>query len=129
MTTGNRKKIDTIKFVRKFSISQHNFHLYRGIYHIAQPVFLFPQRSPVHPIWRNNSERHGVTPSTSAHFAKLKWKILQHPLYSPDLALLDYHFFVWLKGFLDGQKFTNDEELQRGVQNFSSIWMHSTSLR
>lgn len=40
----------------------------------------------------------------------LKFQIVSHPPYSPDLAPSDYHLFPKLKIFLAGQKFLSNEE-------------------
>ena len=51
-------------------------------------------------------------PQTAAHkvetLQKLKFAVLAHPLYSPDLALSDYHLFGPLKEALKGRRFTSD---------------------
>ena len=36
-------------------------------------------------------------------FKEFKWEVLTHPLYSPDLAPSDYHFFRSLSHSLDGK--------------------------
>jgi histone-lysine N-methyltransferase SETMAR len=47
---------------------------------------------------------------------KLKWNVLPHPPYSPDLAPSDYHLFGSLKKHLDGKIFCNDDEVIQDVQ-------------
>jgi hypothetical protein len=42
---------------------------------------------------------------------KLKWNVLPHPAYSPDLAPSDYHLFGPLKENLGGNRFYNNEEV------------------
>ncbi|KAA5582499.1 hypothetical protein F3H14_37350, partial [Pseudomonas aeruginosa] len=45
-----------------------------------------------------------------AKINELKYDLLSHPPYSPDIAPSDFHLFPKLKSFLGGQKFaTNDE--------------------
>jgi histone-lysine N-methyltransferase SETMAR len=40
---------------------------------------------------------------------KLKFELLPHPAYSPDLIPSDYHIFELLKDALCGHQFANDE--------------------
>jgi hypothetical protein len=47
-----------------------------------------------------------------------KVEVLSHPLYSPDLAPSDFHFFPHLKGDLKGNHFTSDEELKQAVTSW-----------
>ncbi|GFG40625.1 hypothetical protein Cfor_06662 [Coptotermes formosanus] len=42
-----------------------------------------------------------------ATLPKLKWDVLPHPAYSPDLAPSDYHSFGQMKGLLGGKRFQN----------------------
>jgi transposase len=51
---------------------------------------------------------------------KLKWNVLPHPPYSPDLAPSDYHLFGSLKEHLGGKRFRNNEEVIQEVQE----WLH-----
>jgi histone-lysine N-methyltransferase SETMAR len=56
---------------------------------------------------------HGnARPHTAAHTAetlrKLKFDVMAHPPYSPDLAPSDYHLFGPLKEALRGRRFTSD---------------------
>jgi histone-lysine N-methyltransferase SETMAR len=43
-----------------------------------------------------------------------------HPPYSPDLALCDYHLFTYLKNWFGSQSFNNNEELMEGVKTWLS---------
>ena len=40
---------------------------------------------------------------------KVKWDILDHPPYSPDLVPSNFHLFLHLKKHLAGKKFDDDE--------------------
>ena len=42
---------------------------------------------------------------------ELKFELLQHTLYSPDLATSHFFSFPNLKKWLDGQRFTTNEEV------------------
>jgi len=45
----------------------------------------------------------------------LKFEILSHPPYSPDLAPSDFHFLPHLKRDLKGTHFTSDDEVNQAV--------------
>jgi len=51
----------------------------------------------------------------------LKFEVLKHPQYSPDLAPSDFHLFGPMKEHLRGQKFANDEVME-AVQS----WLKAT---
>jgi hypothetical protein len=48
----------------------------------------------------------------------LKFEVLQHPPYSPDLAPCDFHFFPDLKRDFKGTHFTSDEEVKEAVKSW-----------
>jgi transposase len=45
----------------------------------------------------------------------LKFEVLPHPPYSPDLAPSNFHFFPHLKRDLKGTHFTSDDEVKQAV--------------
>ncbi|GBM03122.1 Mariner Mos1 transposase [Araneus ventricosus] len=51
---------------------------------------------------------------------RFRWNVLVHPLYSPDLAPSDFHFFGPLKKYLAGRHFRTDAEVQEAVVK----WLH-----
>ena len=54
----------------------------------------------------------------------LKFEVLPHPLYSPDLAASGFHFFPNLKRDIIGTHFRSDEDVKRAV----NIWINGKSL-
>jgi len=50
------------------------------------------------------------SPGTQKKLAYLGFQCLDHPTYSPDLALSDYHLFPGLKKQLKGRHFSSDAE-------------------
>lgn len=48
----------------------------------------------------------------------LRFELLPHPPYSPDLAPCDYHLFPNLKKWLGGQRFSNNEEVIAAVDGY-----------
>jgi hypothetical protein len=49
---------------------------------------------------------------------KLKWDVLLHPLYSPNLVPSDYHLLGPLKEFLGGKRFGGNDEVIAAVQSW-----------
>jgi len=71
------------------------------------------------PFLQDNARPH-VAAHTMDTIQKLKWNILPHPPYSPDLAPSDNHLFGPLKEHLGGKRFRNNEEVLQDVQE----WLH-----
>jgi hypothetical protein len=53
--------------------------------------------------------------------SKLKFKLLPHTAYSPELTPSDYYSFRLLKDAIHGHQFANDEE----VKNKVHMWLHA----
>jgi hypothetical protein len=71
-------------------------------------------------------------PHTAAHtvdtLRALKFEVLEHPPYSPDLAPSDFHLFGRMKEHLRGQKFAYDNEVMEAVQSWLKTTTKSFSL-
>ena len=52
---------------------------------------------------------------------QLNWEVLEHPVYSPDLAPSDFHLFGPLKNALRGRRFAADDEVKEAVND----WLRS----
>ena len=52
---------------------------------------------------------------------QLKFKILPHPPYNPDIAPSDYHMFGPLKEALHGRRFASEDEVKDAVH----VWLRS----
>lgn len=66
---------------------------------------------------------HDNAPSHTAHvtvdtLTKLKFELLPHPAYSPDLAPSDFHVFRKLKSDMKGKRFNDDEEVKAAVMTW-----------
>jgi len=63
-----------------------------------------------------------ASPHTAIHtlqtLEKLDLTVLEHPAYSPDFALSDYHLFSPLKCALRGRRFTSDEGVKEAVHEW-----------
>jgi len=64
---------------------------------------------------QDNARPH-VAARTMDTIQKLKWNILPHPSYWPDLAPSDYLLFGPIKEHLGGKWFRNNEEVIQAVQ-------------
>jgi len=53
--------------------------------------------------------------ATIAALEIMKFEVLSHLPYSPDLVPSDFHFFPHLKGDLKGTHFTSDDEMKQAV--------------
>jgi histone-lysine N-methyltransferase SETMAR len=51
----------------------------------------------------------------SKKIKELNWEILDHPSYSPDLALSDYHLLRSLQNHLNNKKFERFEEVNDAI--------------
>jgi len=64
-------------------------------------------------------------PHTTAHtletLKQLKWEVMEHPAYSPDLAPSDFHLFRPLKNALWGRRFPCDDDVKAAVHQ----WLHA----
>ena len=66
----------------------------------------------------HDNARPHVAKSTCEKLLKLGWITIPHPLYSPDLAPTDYHFFRSLSHHLAEKKFDNGNDLKMDIVNF-----------
>lgn len=69
-----------------------------------------------HDNWRPHGACASVQQTTN-----LRLESLPHPLYSPDLALCDYHVFGPLKDSLNGKKFNTDEEIKKNMHKLTTV--------
>ena len=67
---------------------------------------------------KHDSTRPHVAKATIKTVNKLGFEVLEHPAYSPDFALSDYHLFAPLKDALWGRKFSSDKAVQKAVHKW-----------
>ncbi|GBP37932.1 Mariner Mos1 transposase [Eumeta japonica] len=70
----------------------------------------------------DNARPHVAKP-VKTYLGTLKWDVLPHPPYSPDIAPSDYHLFRSMAHGLTDQKFTSYEDYQKWVD----LWISSYS--
>jgi len=63
----------------------------------------------------HNAHPHSAN-QTTATLRSFKWEVLQHPPYSPELAPSDFHMFGPLKHHLSGERFPDDDAVERAVR-------------
>ena len=66
----------------------------------------------------HDSARPHTFRATFEALETLKFEVLSHPPYSPDLAPSDFHFFPHLKRDLKGTHFTSDDEVKQAVTSW-----------
>lgn len=72
-------------------------------------------------IYQHDNARPHVARQVKEYLTELKWEILTHPPYSPDLAPSDYHLFRSMQSGLSGQGFDSAQE----VENWLEDWIVS----
>ena len=65
----------------------------------------------------DNARPHSANQTTATQ-RSFKWEVLQHPPYSPDLAPSDFHLFGPLKHHLSGERFPDDDAVERAVRTW-----------
>jgi len=78
--------------------------------HRKQPGLLTKEMLLLH----DNARPHSAN-QTTAMLRSFKWEVFQHPPYSPDLALSDLHLFGHLKQHILGERFPDDDTVERAV--------------
>ena len=59
-----------------------------------------------------------VAKPVKTYLETLKWEVLPHPLYSPDIAPSDYHLFRTMAHDMAGQRFTSYEDTKKWVDGW-----------
>lgn len=70
------------------------------------------------PILLHDNARPHTSYKTIAKLNELKYEILQHPAYSPDLSPTDFHFFKYLEQFLRAKQYENEDSLKNSISEF-----------
>ena len=74
-------------------------------------------RRSTSPILLHDNARLHTARATIDVLETVKFEVLSHPPYSPDLAPSDFHFFPHLKRDLKGTHFTSDDEVKHAVMS------------
>jgi transposase len=70
-------------------------------------------------LWLHDNARPHTVRATTDALETLKFEVLSHLPYSPDLAPSDFHFFPHLKRDLKETHFTSDDEVKQAV----TLWI------
>ena len=68
----------------------------------------------------DNARPHVAKP-VKKYLEGVKWEILPHPLYSPDIAPSDFHLFRSMQSALSGERFNSYE----GIKKWLDEWIAS----
>ncbi|KAG5325198.1 MOS1T transposase, partial [Pseudoatta argentina] len=80
---------------------------------------LYAQRHDKVILLHDNARPHVAKP-VKTYLETLKWEVLPHPLYSPDIAPSYYHLFRSLAHSLCEQKFTSYEDCTKWFDSWIS---------
>lgn len=70
------------------------------------------------PILLHDNARPHVSKMTVQKLHELKYEILPHPAYSPDLSPTDYHLFKHMDAFLVDKRFRDHGSIQQDIAKF-----------
>ena len=71
-----------------------------------------------HIIFHLDNARPHVSLMTKQKLLQLGWEVLIYPLYSPDIALLDFHLFQSLQNSHNGKNFNSLKGCKRHLEEF-----------
>ncbi|GFR80004.1 transposase [Elysia marginata] len=75
-------------------------------------------RPTKHAILHHNNARPHTSRQTEEALHKMKFVVLPHPSYSPDLAPSDFYLFPKLKEQLKGNHYESDEDVEAVVRHW-----------
>ena len=85
------------------------------------------------PIFLQDNARVHTAKTTMSKLNHLKWQLLPHPPYSPDLAPSDFHLVGPLKEPLRGIRFKDEREIKKAVKDslarFPQDWFEDGNKR
>ncbi|KAG5327218.1 MOS1T transposase, partial [Pseudoatta argentina] len=78
---------------------------------------LYAQRHDKVILFHDNARPHVAKP-VKTYLETLKWEVLPHPLYSPDIAPSDFHLFRSMAHGLADRRFHSYEEAQKWIDSW-----------
>ncbi|KAG5308560.1 MOS1T transposase, partial [Pseudoatta argentina] len=78
---------------------------------------LYAQRHDKVILLHDNARSHVAKP-VKTYLETLKWEVLPHPPYSPDIALSDFHLFRLMAHGLADRRFHSYEEAQKWIDSW-----------
>jgi transposase len=77
-----------------------------------------PHRKPAEVIFQQDNARPHTAKLTKEKMQALRWEVLPHPPYSPDLAPSDLHLFRDMKNHLRNVKFKTETEVKQWLKRY-----------
>ncbi|KOC64283.1 Histone-lysine N-methyltransferase SETMAR, partial [Habropoda laboriosa] len=71
-------------------------------------------------LYLHDNARPHVATATQKIISGLKWELIPHPPYSPDLAPTDFHLFRALQNNSNGKNFKTFEDVKSAIDSFFS---------
>jgi len=69
-------------------------------------------------VFHQDNARPNTSLLTRQKLLQLRWVIMPHPLYSPNLTPSDYYLFRSLQNFISSKTFTSNEEVKNDLDQF-----------
>ena len=95
---------------------RHRTQLMRLSQALREKRPLYEQRHEKVILQYNNARPH-VAKHVKTYLETLKWKVLPHPQYSPDIAPSDYYLFRSMAHGLADQKFRSYEDIEKWLDS------------
>ena len=83
-------------------------------------------------ILQHDNARPYVAKSVKTYLETLKWEVLPHPPYSPDIAPSDYYMFRSMAHGLPDQQFRSYEDIEKWLDSWIALkheYFHRNSIR
>ena len=77
----------------------------------------YEQRHEQVILLHDNARPHVAKP-VKTYLETLKWEVLPHPPYSPDIASSDYYLFRLMAHGLDDQQFRSHEDIEKWLDSW-----------
>ena len=70
--------------------------------------------------YHDNAKPH-ISLATRTKLLELGWEVMSHPPYSTDLAPSNYHLLRSLQNFLNGKKFSSNDDLKSHLAAYFAV--------
>ncbi|KAG5322907.1 MOS1T transposase, partial [Pseudoatta argentina] len=102
---------------RKGFLARYRLQLMRLSRALKEKRPLYAQRYDKVILLHDNARPHVAKP-VKTYLETLKWEVLPHPLYSPDIAPSDFHLFRSMAHGLADRRFHSYEEAQKWIDSW-----------
>jgi len=87
-----------------YEVSWHFVHSFKSYSRLSGAIFAFV-------LYHHDNAPSHTSLKAMVKLDQLRFELVAHPPYSPDLAPSDYYLFPNLKRWLQGKRFTSNEEV------------------